>query len=94
MCGTLFFSAMKTILNFSFVADKLVFTNTDSSIVVTKEENVVSNKVIAPCNHEEADTHMFLHAKRLLLSISIYLANTLRDLDMRFTWVFIEPLAC
>ena len=67
MCGTLFFSAMKTILNSSFVADKLVFTNTDSSIVVTKEENVVSNKVIAPCNHEEADTHMFLHAKRSLL---------------------------
>ena len=41
--------------------------NTDSSIVVTKEENVASNKVIAPCNHEEADTHMFLHAKHVLV---------------------------
>jgi hypothetical protein len=35
---------------------------------VTKEENVVSNKAmdtdfIAPCTREEADTHMFLHAK-------------------------------
>jgi hypothetical protein len=42
--------------------------NTDATIVVTKEENVVSNKVIdtdfiAPCTHEEADTPMFLHAK-------------------------------
>ena len=43
----------------------LVYThaNTDSSIVVIKEENVVSNKVTAPCNNEEADTHMFLYAK-------------------------------
>ena len=35
--------------------------------VVTKEENVVSNKAIvtdfiAPCVQEEADTRMFLHA--------------------------------
>ena len=58
---------MKTRLNSSFVADKIVFNNTDSSIVVTKEENVVSNKVIALCNHEEADTHMFLHAKHAAL---------------------------
>ena len=63
MRGTLFFSAMKTKLNSSFVADTLVFNNIDFNIVVTKEENVVNNTFIAPCNHEEADTHMFLHAK-------------------------------
>ena len=68
MRGTLFFSAMKTRLNSSFEADKIVSNNTDSSIVVTKEENVVSNKaidtdLITPCNHEEADTRMILHAK-------------------------------
>ena len=36
--------------------------NTDSSIVVIKED-VVSNKVTAPYNHEEANTYMSLYAK-------------------------------
>ena len=47
----------------------LVYThaNTDSSIAVIKEENVVSNKVIVPCNIEEADNHMFLYAKHAAL---------------------------
>ena len=67
MRGTLFFSVMKTRLISSFVADKIVFNNTDSRIVVTKEENIVSNKVIAPCNHKEADTYMFLHSKHAAL---------------------------
>ena len=58
---------MTTRLNTSFVANKIVFNKTDSSIVVTKEENVVSNKIIAPCNHKEADTYMFLHAKHAAL---------------------------
>jgi hypothetical protein len=51
-----------------YLADKIASMNTDAIIVVTKEENVDSNKVldtdfIAPCTHEEADTRMFLHAK-------------------------------
>ena len=46
MRGTLFFSKMKTRLNSSFEANKIVSNNTDSSIVVTKEENVVSKKAI------------------------------------------------
>ena len=61
---------MKTKLNSLFVADKIVTYNTDSNIVVTKDENAVSIKsrsidtnLISPCNHEEADTRMFLHAK-------------------------------
>ena len=67
MRGTPFFSAMKTRLNSLFVATKNVFNNKDSSIVVTKVENVVSNKGIAPCNHEKVDTHMFLHVKHVAL---------------------------
>ena len=72
MRGTLFFGAMKARLLFVFLAEKIVTIDTVSSIVVTKEENVVSNKaldtdLIAPCNHEEADTRMFLHAKHAAL---------------------------
>ena len=66
---------MKTRLNSSFVADKIVFNNTESSMVVFKEENVVSNKVIAPCNHEEVDTYMFAHVKHAALG-SIKSVNT------------------
>jgi hypothetical protein len=52
--------------------------NTDATIVVTKEENGVSNKVIdtdfiAPCTHEEADTRMFLHAKHAAIGGSMHL---------------------
>jgi hypothetical protein len=68
-----------------FLADKIVSMNTDATIVVTKEENVGSNKAIdtdfiAPCTHEEADTHMFLHAKHAAIggskSINIISSDT------------------
>lgn len=70
---------------FGFLADKIVSMNTDATIVVTKAENVVSNKAIdtdciAPCNHEEADTRMFLHAKHAAIggskSINIVSSDT------------------
>lgn len=46
---------------------------TETSIVVRKKENGVGNKAIdtdfvSPCNYEEADTCMFLHAKHTALS--------------------------
>jgi hypothetical protein len=51
-----------------YPSQSFAFMNTDTTSVVTKEEHVVSNKAIetdfiAPCTREEADTHMFLHAK-------------------------------
>lgn len=70
---------------FGFLADKIVSMNTDATIVVTKEDNVVSNKAIdtdfiAPCTHEEADTRMFLHAKHAAIggskSINIVSSDT------------------
>ena len=70
---------------FVFLAEKIVTIDTLSSIVVTKEENVVSNKAIdtdlkAPCNHEQADTCMFLHAKHAALggikSVNIVSSDT------------------
>ena len=65
--------------------------NTDAIIVVTKEENVDSNKVldtdfIAPCTHQEADTRMFLHAIGGSKSINIVSSDT--DVDVRGVAVF------
>ena len=58
---------------FCFLADKISSIDTNTVIVVTKEEHVVSNKdvdtdFITPCTHEEADTRMFLHAKHAVIS--------------------------
>jgi hypothetical protein len=67
------------------LAHTIVSINTDATSVVTKEENVVSNKAmdsdfIAPCTREEADTHMFLHAKHAAIggskSINIVSSDT------------------
>lgn len=58
---------------------------TEATIVVTKEEKVVSNRAldtefVSPCNHEEADTRLFLHAKHAALggsrSINIVSSDT------------------
>lgn len=60
---------------------------TEATIVVTKEEKVVSNRAldtefVSPCNHGhgEADTRMFLHAKHAALggsrSINIVSSDT------------------
>ena len=90
---------------FVFLAHKIVSINTDATSVVTKEEHVVSNKAIktdfiAPCTREEADTHMFLHAKHAAIggskSINIVSSDTdvvvivvaaLGDLNVDHIWM-------
>lgn len=53
---------------FAFLADKIVTTNSNKSIVATKGSEIVCNldipnkDMLAPCNHEEADTRIFVHA--------------------------------
>lgn len=77
---------------------------TEATIVVTKEK-VVSNRAldtefVSPCNHEETDTRMFLHAKHAALggsrSINIVSSDTdvvvigvavLEDLNVDALWV-------
>ena len=44
----------------------------NEKIVVTKDNCVLSNfpfedEIMSPCNHEEADTRMFVHVRRLVL---------------------------
>ncbi|KAJ8419194.1 hypothetical protein AAFF_G00006930 [Aldrovandia affinis] len=53
---------------FNFLADKIARVATPNVVIVTKEEDAVSNRTInlagvAPCSHEEADTRIFLHAR-------------------------------
>ena len=51
-----------------FLARKVIELSTTNVVYVTKEESVVCNKPVnfeAPskCNHEEADTRLFVHAR-------------------------------
>ncbi|KAJ8387985.1 hypothetical protein AAFF_G00147760 [Aldrovandia affinis] len=53
---------------FNFLADKIARVATPNVVIVTKEEDAVSNRTInlagvAPCSHEEADTRIFVHAR-------------------------------
>ena len=53
---------------FNFLADKIACVATPNVVIVTKEEEAVSNCTIdlagvAPCSHEEADTRIFVHAR-------------------------------
>ena len=53
---------------FNFLADKIAQFSTANTLIVTKEEDAVSNHEIrlngiAPSTHEEADTRIFLHAR-------------------------------
>lgn len=52
---------------FGFLAPLIVTLCPDNVVIVTIEENVLCNKPnilegLGPCNHEEVDTRIFLHA--------------------------------
>ena len=53
---------------FNFLTDKIEQMPSPNMVIVTKEENVLSNHTISlegvsPCSHEEADTRIFVHAR-------------------------------
>ena len=53
---------------FHFLADKICLIQSDKRIFVTKDEDVKTNGSddhddLCPCNHEEADTRIFVHIK-------------------------------
>ena len=82
---------------FAFLADRIVAVNSNTHVVVTKNEDVLSNKAfdtepLAPCNHEEADTRMFLHAKDAAIngSKSIMLISSDTDVVVIGVAVFSE----
>ena len=53
---------------FNFLADKIEQMSSPNMVIVTKEDNVLSNHTnslegVSPCSHEEADTRIFVHAR-------------------------------
>ena len=59
-------SEIKTEL-FKFLSDKIVQSCQQSTVIVTREKGAVCNQAtdlegMIPCNHEEADSRLFLHA--------------------------------
>ena len=93
---------------FNFLADKIVQTCQLNLVIVTREEGAVSNHVaslegLAPCNHEEADSRIFVHARHAVadghtslivkasdtdvLVIAISVFQTLNDIGLEKLWV-------
>ena len=59
---------------FSFLAERIASLNPSKSVCVTQGENVLCNNNIdlsglCPCNHEEADTRLFVHLKHAAIQV-------------------------
>ena len=72
---------------FEFLADKIILAQTNVKIIVPKGDDIACNleinrDMLAPCNHEEADTHMFVHAKHASLTGSRILTIVSSDTDV------------
>ena len=59
---------------FNFLADKIIEHNFENRVIITRGPHALSNHIevnlaeISPCNHEEADTRIFLHVKDAVAS--------------------------
>ena len=74
---------------FYFLADKIVERCQGT---VVREEGVVSSQLIslegmAPCNHEEADSRLFLHARHAVEQGHTSLIIKACDTDVQKLWV-------
>jgi hypothetical protein len=74
---------------YNFLADKIVkmCPNTSNTVIVTQEDGVVCNHSISlegltHCNHERADTHIFLHSKHTAADGNNTIMNKASDTDV------------
>ena len=72
---------------FNFLADKIAERCQRSVVVVTREEGVVNNQVtslegMVPCNHEGAESLLFLHARHALAKGHTSQIITVSDTDV------------
>ena len=72
---------------FHFLAEKICQAGTTSMVIVTKGEDVISNKIksldaAAPCCHEEADTRIFVHGRDATAEGSKSLVIKANDTDV------------
>ena len=93
---------------FQFLADVIVEHCTGNIVFVTRAENVVCNlrvdlNNLAPCNHEEADTRIFVHVRHSvekgnkvvlvkandtdILVIAISVFSSLREIGLQKLWI-------
>ena len=74
---------------YNFLADKIVkmYPNTRNTVKVTQEDGVVCNHSISlerltHCNHERADTQIFLHSKHTAADGNNTIMNNANDTDV------------
>ena len=72
---------------FNFLAAKMCQSDTTSTVVVTRGDDAISNKMrsldaVAPCSHEEADTRVFVHARDSTLEGSKSIFIKANDTDV------------
>ena len=65
-------------------------------VIVTKEENALSNHTVSlegvsPCSHEEADTHIFVHARHAAQEGSKSLLVKASDTDIFVIAISVMP---
>ena len=65
---------------FNFLADKIVERCQGIVVIVTREEGTVSSQLvslegIAPCNHAEAESRLFLHARHAVEQEQTYISD-------------------
>ena len=64
----------KTKQFFCLITDSIAMKKGDCSVVATKMEKTLSNFSVVPinlqpCNHEEADTRMFMHVQDIYVQV-------------------------
>lgn len=72
---------------FKYLADKIARVATLNLVIVTKEEDAVSNRTInlagvATCSHEEADMRIFVHARHATEAGSKIIMVKASDIDV------------
>ena len=82
---------------FAFLADRISQSDDlENTVVVTKKEDVVSNKAInrdavTPCTHEEANTRLFVHARSVTLEGAKSVIVKANDTDVVVIAVSVMP---
>ena len=81
---------------FTFLADKIEQMPSPNMVIVTKEENALSNHTISiegvsPCSHEEAETQIFVHAMHAAQEGSESLLVKASDTDILVIAISVMP---
>ena len=88
-------NATKTDL-FNFLADKIEQMPSPNIVIVTKEENALSNHTIglegvSPCSHKEANTRIFVHARHAAQEDSTSVLVKASDTDTLVITISVMP---